>query len=82
MSAGRPLISRNTERVRLRQARLRRGWTQKQLGDRIGLDQAAVSNIELGRYNPSLTVADKLITLFPDLTTKDFVMQVNEQEAV
>lgn len=39
---------------RLRSARLRRGWSQGQLGMRIGVTRFAVSHWEQGRREPSL----------------------------
>lgn len=39
--------------MRLRQIRFRRGWTQAELGERVGLQQTQVSKHELGQLDPS-----------------------------
>jgi len=43
----------NTFAERLRQARQRRGWTQKQLAQASGLSQSAVGNYESGQRSSS-----------------------------
>ena len=40
----------------IRFARENKGWTQKQLGDRIGLSQKAVSKIECGHGTNSVLI--------------------------
>lgn len=42
--------------VLIRLAREGKGWTQKQLGDRIGLSQRAVSKIECGAGTSSVLI--------------------------
>jgi XRE family transcriptional regulator, regulator of sulfur utilization len=34
-------------------ARRKRGWTQKRLAEKTGLNQSEISNIESGRANPT-----------------------------
>ena len=43
-----------------RAARLARGWTQRELGDRVGISSAQVCRIELGRRTPGLQTLLKL----------------------
>lgn len=38
----------------VRDARLRRGYSQVELGEKCGLDRTYISGIERGRRNPSL----------------------------
>ncbi|WP_427185483.1 helix-turn-helix domain-containing protein [Bordetella bronchialis] len=46
---------------RVRQARIRRGWTQKQLADASGLTQSAIGNYESGqRVEPTAAALLKL----------------------
>ena len=33
------------------------GWTQAQLGDRVGVSRQTINAIEAGRHDPSLTLA-------------------------
>lgn len=49
---------------RLRALRAERGWSQAELGARVGVSRQAVNAIETGRYDPSLPLAFKLARLF------------------
>jgi putative transcriptional regulator len=49
---------------RLRVLRAERGWSQAELGDRLGVSRQAVNAIETGKYDPSLPLAFKLARLF------------------
>ena len=49
---------------RLRVLRAERGWSQADLGERIGVSRQAVNAIETGRYDPSLPLAFKMARLF------------------
>lgn len=49
---------------RLRVLRAERGWSQAELGGRIGVSRQAVNAIETGRHDPSLPVAFRLARLF------------------
>jgi transcriptional regulator with XRE-family HTH domain len=49
---------------RLRVLRQRRGWTQLQLGERLGLDRGYISDIENGKRNVSLEVLEIIATGF------------------
>jgi putative transcriptional regulator len=44
-------------RTALIKARKKAGITQKELADKVGIDRAFYSNIERGKYAPSLNVA-------------------------
>ena len=49
---------------RLRVLRAERGWSQAELGGRLGVSRQAVNAIETGKYDPSLPLAFKLAQLF------------------
>ena len=49
---------------RLRVLRAEQGWSQAELGDRLGVSRQAVNAIETGKYDPSLPLAFKLARLF------------------
>lgn len=49
---------------RLRVLRAERGWSQKELGGRVGVSRQAINAIETGKYDPSLPLAFKLARLF------------------
>lgn len=49
---------------KLRVLRAERGWSQAELGGRLGVSRQAVNAIETGKYDPSLPLAFKLGRLF------------------
>ena len=49
---------------RLRDLRVQRGWSQVELGARVGVSRQAIIAIETGRFDPSLPLAFKLARLF------------------
>ena len=49
---------------RLRVLRAERGWSQAELGGRLGVSRQAVNAIETGKYDPSLPLAFKMARLF------------------
>jgi putative transcriptional regulator len=55
---------------RLRELRAERGWSQAELGVRVGVSRQAIIAIEGERFDPSLPLAFKLARLF-DLTIED-----------
>jgi putative transcriptional regulator len=55
---------------RLRVLRAERGWSQAELGGRIGVSRQAVNAIETGKHDPSLPLAFRLARLF-DLTIEE-----------
>ncbi|HEV2737202.1 MAG TPA: helix-turn-helix transcriptional regulator [Candidatus Elarobacter sp.] len=44
----------------VRELRLHLGWTQQELGARVGTSRQAIIAIENGRFDPSLPLAIKL----------------------
>ncbi len=48
----------------VRELRSQRGWSQAELGERLGVSRQTVNAIETGRYDPSLPLAFKIAQLF------------------
>lgn len=48
----------------LRQERLRRGWTQQYVAEKVGVTKSAILLLENGRIKPSYDVLVKLLDLF------------------
>jgi putative transcriptional regulator len=44
--------------------RAERGWSQAELGGRVGVSRQAVNAIETGKHDPSLPLAFKIARLF------------------
>ena len=51
-------------RNRLKVLRAERGWSQAELGGRLGVSRQAVNAIETGKYDPSLPLAFRIARLF------------------
>lgn len=49
---------------RLRVLRAERGWSQAELGERLGVSRQAVNAIETGKHDPSLPLAFRIARLF------------------
>ena len=49
---------------RLRELRAERGWSQGDLGERLGVSRQSVNAIETGKYDPSLPLAFRIARLF------------------
>jgi len=49
---------------RVRELRSERGWSQTELGERLGVSRQTVNAIENGRYDPSLPLAFTIARLF------------------
>lgn len=49
---------------RLRALRAERGWTQAELGQRLGVSRQAVNALESGKHDPSLDLAYRIAALF------------------
>ena len=48
----------------MRERRAARGWTQGELAERVGVSRQTINAIEVGRYEPSLSLALQLAKLF------------------
>ena len=49
---------------RLRELRTEHGWSQTELGERLGVSRQTVNAIETGKYDPSLPLAFRIAQLF------------------
>lgn len=49
---------------RLRVLRAELGWSQADLGERLGVSRQAVNAIETGKHDPSLPLAFRIARLF------------------
>jgi putative transcriptional regulator len=67
-------------RNRLRVLRAERGWSQAELGGRLGVSRQAVNAIETGKHDPSLPLAFKLARLF-SLTIEEIFEQDGPSES-
>jgi DNA-binding XRE family transcriptional regulator len=48
----------------MRYERLKHGWTQKYVGEQIGVNKQAICDLEAGRSQPSYSLLVKLEDLF------------------
>ena len=51
---------------RLRELRTARGWTQEEMGERLGVSRQAVNALEMERHEPSLNLAYKIAAMFEE----------------
>jgi len=51
-------------RNRLRELRAARGWTQADLGERLGVSRQAIIALESDKHDPSLDLAYRIAALF------------------
>ena len=48
----------------MKDLRKKRGWTQGELGEKLGISRQSVHSIETGKYDPSLPLAFRIAELF------------------
>lgn len=63
---------------RLEEFRLRNGWTQQELADRVDVSRQTIISLENGRYNPSILLAFRLARLF-NLQIEDLFLYSDEE---
>jgi len=63
-------------RNRLRELRAERGWSQTELGQRLGVSRQTVNAIENERYDPSLPLAFQIARAF-SLTIEQIFIEDN-----
>jgi putative transcriptional regulator len=66
-------------RNRLEEFRIRNGWTQQELADRVEVSRQTIISLEGGRYNPSILLAFRLARLF-ELQIEDLFLYSEEEE--
>ena len=49
---------------KMRDLRESKGWSQQELGDRLGVSRQTIIAIEKGKYDPSLPLAFSIARLF------------------
>lgn len=49
---------------RLKELREKKGLTQKEVGEKVGVSRQAINAIETGKFDPSIWLAYDLSTLF------------------
>lgn len=64
---------------RLEEFRIRNGWTQQELADRVEVSRQTIISLENGRYNPSILLAFRLARLFK-LQIEDLFLYLEEEE--
>jgi len=63
----------------IKEARKRRGWTQRDLAEQIGSDPSYVNRVETGKINPTVAVAERLADALG--CTLDYLVKGPESEA-
>jgi len=58
---------------RVRELRTGRGWSQGELGSRLGVSRQTVNAIETGKYDPSLPLAFRIARLFEQRIEEIFI---------
>ena len=60
---------------RVKEYRLRRGWTQQQLAAAVGVSRQSINSIECNRYMPSLPLALAFARVFACATDDIFTLE-------
>jgi putative transcriptional regulator len=65
---------------RLEELRIKNGWTQQELADRVDVSRQTIISLENGRYNPSILLAFRLARLLGVQIEELFLYSENENE--
>jgi putative transcriptional regulator len=49
---------------KVKELRKKRGWTQSEFGEKLGISRQSVHSIEAGKYDPSLPLAFRIADVF------------------
>ena len=60
---------------RVKDLRIERGWTQKELADVVGVSRQSINSIERNRYGPSLPLALTFARVFGRPTDEIFTLE-------
>jgi putative transcriptional regulator len=60
---------------RVRELRDRRGWTQQELAEAVGVSRQSINSIERNRYVPSLPLALEFARVFDCPTDEIFTLE-------
>lgn len=63
---------------RLRTARERAGWSQRELAKRAQVTNSTISQVEQDQHSPSLTSLAKILAAFPLSISEFFALQIDE----
>ena len=61
---------------RVKEFRSKRGWTQQQLADAVGVSRQSINSIERNRYVPSLLLALTFARVFNCSTDDIFSLEI------
>ena len=65
-------------RNRVRELRMARGWSQGELGERLGVSRQAVNAIEMDKHDPSLELVFRIAWLF-ELSVEEIFQPVKPE---
>ncbi|MEE7547143.1 helix-turn-helix transcriptional regulator [Xanthomonas sp. Kuri4-1] len=60
---------------RVRELRESRGWSQGELGERLGVSRQTINALETGKYDPSLPLAFRIARLFGQSIERIFLFE-------
>jgi len=66
---------------RVKDLRLRRGWTQQDLAEAVGVSRQSINSIECNRYVPSLPLALSFARVFGAATDEIFTLEIHRGES-
>jgi putative transcriptional regulator len=61
--------------------RQRRGWTQQQLAEAVGVSRQSINSIECNRYVPSLPLALSFARVFGRPTDEIFTLEIHRGDS-
>lgn len=73
--AGKPADMPTTILNRIKELRLARRWTQRELADAVGVSRQSINSIECNRYVPSLALALSFARVFRCATDEIFTLK-------
>ncbi|MBO9740090.1 helix-turn-helix transcriptional regulator [Xanthomonas axonopodis pv. begoniae] len=60
---------------RVRELREANGWSQGELGERLGVSRQTINALETGKYDPSLPLAFRIARLFGEAIEQVFLYE-------
>ncbi|KIJ02244.1 MULTISPECIES: helix-turn-helix transcriptional regulator [Xanthomonas] len=60
---------------RVRELREANGWSQGELGERLGVSRQTINALETGKYDPSLPLAFRIARLFGEAIEQVFLFE-------
>jgi putative transcriptional regulator len=66
---------------RIKALRQRKGWTQQQLADAVGVSRQSINSIECNRYVPSLPLALSFARVFGCTTDEIFTLEMHSGDS-